>query len=176
MNTNRRGGLVGGLLLIVLGAVFLIVQTVPGWGGWLQAEESWPLIIITVGVVFLVLAVATNAPPLAVPGCIVGGIGALLLYQNATGDWASWAYAWALIPGFVGLGVLVSGLLEGKVRAALGPSLWLVFISLVSFFVFGSFLGLGLFGGPGGLAAYWPLLLVLGGVLILAQGLFRRRP
>jgi len=170
MNTNRRSGLVGGVILIVLGIAFLAAQSMPGWRSWLRAEDSWPLIVIGVGVVLFVLALAMNTPSLAVPGCIVGGIGCILFYQNATGHWESWAYAWALIPGFVGLGGLISGLLEGRARSVLAPNLWLILISLVAFVVFGSFLGLGRF------TAYWPILLVLGGLLILGQALFRRRP
>ena len=175
MNANRRSGLVGGVILVVLGVAFLLVQWVPGWGRWLRAEDSWPLIIIAVGAVLLVLAVALSIPPLAIPGCIVGGIGAMLFYQNATGYWESWAFAWTLIPGFVGVGTLLAGLLEGKGRSALGPSAWMIFISLVAFFVFGSFLGFGRLMAFGRLAAYWPVLLVLGGLLILGQGLFRRK-
>jgi hypothetical protein len=170
MNTNRRSGLVGGVILILLGIAFLVAQSLPGLRSWLSAEDSWPLIIIGVGVVLFVLALALNTPPLAVPGCIVGGIGCILFYQNATGNWSSWSYAWALIPGFVGLGGLISGLLEGRARSVLVPNLWMILISLVAFVFFGSFLGLGR------LTPYWPILLVLGGLLILGQAIFRRRP
>ena len=38
----------------------------------------------------------------------------MLYWQNQTGNWESWAYAWALIPGFVGVGTIVMGLWEGK--------------------------------------------------------------
>jgi len=168
MNTNRRSGIVGGVILILLGIAFLVAQSLPGLRSWLSAEDSWPLIIIGVGVVLFVLAL--NTPPLAVPGCIVGGIGCILFYQNATGNWASWSYAWALIPGFVGLGGLISGLLEGRARSVLVSNFWMILISLVAFVFFGSFLGLGR------LTPYWPILLVLGGLLILGQGIFRRRP
>jgi hypothetical protein len=169
MDTSRRSGLAGGLILILVGGAFLAAQFVPGLRSWFGAENSWPLIVVGVGILFLVLAVALRAPPLAVPGCIVGGIGCLLFYQNATGNWESWAYAWTLIPGFVGLGVVLAGLMEGQARRALSSGLWLMLISLVAFVVFGSFLGLGRF------SPYWPVLLILGGLLILGQTLFGRR-
>ena len=75
MDSQRRGGLIGGLLLVLLGGAFLAAQFVPAFQSWFRAEESWPLIIIGVGVVLLVLAVALRTPGLASPGCIVGGIG-----------------------------------------------------------------------------------------------------
>jgi LiaI-LiaF-like transmembrane region len=169
MDANRRSGLVGGLLLILLGGAFLAAQFVPGFQTWFSAEKSWPLIVVAIGVLLLVLALALRTPPLAVPGCIVGGIGCMLYYQNATGDWESWAYAWTLIPGFVGLGVMVSGLLEGQPIRSLAAGLWMILISLVAFAVFGSFLGTGRF------TAYWPVLLILGGLLMLGQTILRRK-
>ena len=107
---------------------------------------------------------------MAVPACIVGGIGGLLYWQNATGNWESWAYAWALIPGFVGVGVVLSRLLGGGGRKALQEGGSLILISLALFAVFGSWLGgLNLFGD------YWPVLLILWGVWLLIRPLFRSR-
>jgi hypothetical protein len=176
IDANRRSGLVGGLILIMIGAMFLAAQLLPGVRSWYRGEDSWPLIVVGVGVVLLVLAVALRMPPLAVPGCIVAGIGCILFYQNASGNWQSWAYAWALIPGFVGAGVLLTGLMEGRDRSALAPNLWLMLFSLVAFVIFGAFLGPWWFLGLGPLGSYWPILLVLGGLLILGQAIFRRRP
>jgi hypothetical protein len=169
METSRRSGLVGGLILILVGGAFLAAQFVPGLREWFRAADSWPLIVIGVGGLMLVLAVALSTPPLAVPGCIVGGIGCLLFYQNATGNWESWAYAWTLIPGFVGFGVMLAALMQGQSRKGITAGLWLMLISLLGFFVFGSFMGLGRF------SPYWPVLLVLGGLLILGQTLFGRK-
>ena len=169
METSRRSGLVGGLILIVVGGAFLAAQFVPGLRSWFRAEDSWPLIIVGVGFLMLVLALALGTPPLAVPGCIVGGIGCLLFYQNATGNWESWAYAWTLIPGFVGLGVVLAALMQGQTRKDIAGGLWLMLFSAIAFVVFGSFLGLGRF------SPYWPVLMVLGGLLILGQTLFGRK-
>ena len=169
MESSRRRGLVGGLILILVGGAFLAAQSIPGLRTWFRAEDSWPLIVVGVGFLMLVLALALSTPPLAVPGCIVGGIGCLLFYQNATGNWESWAYAWTLIPGFVGLGVVLAALMQGQARKDIAGGLWLMLFSAIAFVVFGSFLGLGRF------SPYWPVLLVLGGLLILGQTLFGRR-
>ena len=127
MDRRRRSSLAAGLVLILLGAWFLAIQWVPG----LQAWFSWPLIIVGGGVLLLMIGLLTRVPAMAVPACIVGGIGGLLYWQNATGNWESWAYAWALIPGFVGVGIVLSGLFGGETRQAVRGGSWLILISLV---------------------------------------------
>jgi hypothetical protein len=154
----------------LLGALFLALQLVPGLGDLIQLEFSWPLIIIGVGVFLLVFGLLVGAPGMAVPACIVGGIGGILYYQNTTTDWTSWSYLWTLIPGFVGVGSILAGLLGENPRRSIRDGAWLVAISAVLFLVFGS-----LFGGRDILGPYWPVLIVGLGVLLLLQGLFRRR-
>jgi hypothetical protein len=166
MDSQRRSSLAGGLVLVLLGALFLAVQWVPG----LQLWFSWPLIIIGIGVLLLIVGLLTGVPAMAIPACIVGGIGGLLYWQNATGNWESWAYAWTLIPGFVGVGMVLSGLLGGDIRQTVRGGGWLILISLVLFAVFASF-----FGALGLVGRYWPVLLIGLGLLVLAQSLFRSR-
>jgi len=166
MDSQRRSSLAGGLVLVLLGALFLAVQWVPG----LQLWVSWPLIIIGIGVLLLIVGLLTGVPAMAMPACIVGGIGGLLYWQNATGNWESWAYAWTLIPGFVGVGMVLSGLLGGDTRQTVRGGAWLILISLVLFAVFASF-----FGALGLVGSYWPVLLIVLGLLVLAQSLFRSR-
>ena len=168
MDRRRRSSLAGGIVLILLGVLFLATQLKLLPGLWL--EFSWPWIVIGVGAFLLVLGLVVGAPEMAVPACIVGGIGALLYWQNATGNWESWAYAWALIPGFVGVGIVLSGLLGGQIRQSLQAGGVLIFISLVLFAVYGSFLG-----GRNLLGPYWPVLLILFGLLLLIRPLFRKR-
>ncbi len=170
MNKRRRTGLVGGTLLILLGVWFLLVQYVPEFEGLLNIEFSWPLFVIGAGVVLLILGLLTGEPGMAVPACIVGGIGVLLYYQNQTGNWASWAYAWTLIPGFAGVGAILAGLLGDKSKNSIRDGVNLILISAVMFLIFGSFLG-----GLDLLGPYWPVLLILLGVWFLIQPLFRRK-
>ena len=166
MRKSQRSNLASGLALILIGAVFLVVQFVPGLHIWV----SWPLIIVGVGVLLLVIGLLTGVPGMAVPACVVGGIGGLLYWQNATGNWESWAYAWALIPGFAGVGEILSGLLGGDLRRSLVPGGWLILISLILFAIFGSF-----FGAIGVLGTYWPVLIIALGVLSLIRPLLSRR-
>jgi hypothetical protein len=160
---------VSGAVLITVGALLLAARLVPDF----TAHLSWPFIVIGVGVLLLVLALATNNPGLAVPACIVGGIGLILWWQNVHQRWETWSYAWTLIPGFVGVGALVQGLLEAKPLKALIDALWPILISAVLFVVFGSFFaGNPLFGVPwyylagGGLIAAGALVILRGFVKV----------
>ena len=164
---NKRGNIAAALVLILLGAWFLAVQLFPGLRQFAYSQFTWPMVIIGVGVLLGLIGLLTWVPGMLIPACIVGGIGGLLYWQNLTGNWESWAYAWTLIPGFVGVGIFLSGLLSGDRKAMVGGG-WTIFNSLVLLAIFGTFLG-GLT-----LWAYWPVLLILVGVLLLARGLIRR--
>jgi hypothetical protein len=166
MDQRSRSALVIGAILILLGVFFLITRFVPG----IFDTLSWPFIVIGVGVLFLVLALATWTPGLVVPACIIGGIGGILYWQNATGAWWTWSYVWALIPGFVGVGVAFNELLEGKPLKALVEGGWPIVISLLLFFLFGSF-----FGALPGLGSWWAVILIAIGVLVILQPLLRKK-
>jgi hypothetical protein len=162
-----------GVILIALGALFLLARAAPDLFGW-SGASAWPLIIVGVGILLLLIGAATGAAGMAVPAAIVGGIGVLLFWQNATGNWQSWAYAWTLIPGFVGVGTLVAGLLEGNSQTVQG-GLWLIVISLILFAIFSAIMA-PFVGGPIFLGRYWPVLLILLGLLLLGRALFRPQP
>jgi hypothetical protein len=166
---RTRASLATAFVLIAIGAWFLSVELFPQVKSFAYGRETWPLPIIGIGVLLAAIGLITRVPGLFVPASIVSGIGGLLYWQNTTGNWQSWAYAWALIPGFAGVGMLLSGL-SGRERRTVTAAGWMIFNSLVLFAIFGSFLG-----GIGLLSQYWPVLVILLGVLILAQGLFRRR-
>jgi hypothetical protein len=170
MQRETRTRVTGGVLLILLGLMFLAYQLIPTPFEWLQGADVWPLTVVAVGVFLLIFGLLVGAPGMAIPASIVSGIGLLLVWQNATGNWDSWSYAWALIPGFVGIGVILNGLLGGdRLRDALEGGFWLIVISLTLFAIFGSFLGgLNLF------QPYLPVLLIVLGAVMLLRSLLRR--
>ena len=114
---TSRGALVVGALLIVLGAAALAIQ-VSG------VTIGWPAWVILPGLAMLVAAFALPEPGgsgLAAVGGIVTAVGTVLAVQDATGTYASWAYAWALVaPGGVGVGLLLYGLLTRRGDIARG--------------------------------------------------------
>jgi hypothetical protein len=167
MEQRARSAIASGTILVIIGVALLVARLVPGIFGHL----TWPFIVIGVGVLMLVLAIATGNAGLAVPGCIVGGIGLILWWQNTSGRWETWSYAWTLIPGFVGVGALVQGLLEAKPVRALLDALWPILISAILFVVCSSFFGGPLFGVPWYVLAGGALILV--GVLVILRGFLK---
>jgi peptidoglycan/LPS O-acetylase OafA/YrhL len=107
---------------------------------------------------------------MAVPAAVVGGIGGLLYWQNTTGDWESWAYAWTLIPGFAGVGTLLAGLLGETPRISFRHGMTLILVSLVMFGVFAA-----IFGKAGVFGPYWPVLIILLGVWLLVRAVMHSR-
>ncbi len=161
---GRRKSLTVGTLLIVIGGLILASQIWPEYFDWLNLEQSWPVLMITVGIGLLILGIAMRVPSLAVPACIVGGIGVLLYWQSATNNEQTWAYAWTLIPGFVGIGFIVAGLLNHEGRRSFRNGSWLVVLSLVLFAIFGTIFGGGLLSG-----VVLSLLLIAAGIIGLLR-------
>lgn len=157
------------LVLIASGAWFLAIELSPAVKAFAYGANTWPLPIIGIGALLALVGLLTWTPGMLVPACIVGGIGGMLYYQNTTGNWETWAYSWALIPVFIGVGMLLAGAMERK-RGVAASGAWMILWGLVMFAVFGSFLG-----GSALIGQYWPLLLIFAGLMVLLQGLFRRR-
>ena len=77
------------------------------------AKTLWTLFLIVPGLALLVAAAFLEdrtALIAAIAGAVVTAVGALLLYQDLTAHYESWSYAWALIPGSVGVALAVHGL------------------------------------------------------------------
>lgn len=171
---KRRGSFTLGFLLILLGAWFLAVQFIPEIGDWMEQIADWPVWVIGPGLIFILAGLISGVFELMIPGSIISGIGLILYYQNATGDYQSWSYAWALIIVFVGIGVFLANLFKGKVGKAFeegGPP---IMTGLIMFLIFGSIFR-ATFGQSPLLGDYWPVLLMAVGLWLLIRPFFRRR-
>ncbi len=166
---QNRSNLFLGLLLILLGAWLVISRQVPSVQAWMEDNFSWPMYTIGAGLLILLIGLLTNSPGMAIPASIVAGIGGILYYQNTTDNFASWSYMWTLIPGFVGVGTILAGLLGENTRRNFGHGLRLLVTSAVLFLIFATFFGGLSILGPYGL----PIVLILLGVYILARGFLR---
>lgn len=170
MNQNQRSNIAAGLVLILLGAAFLFFNLAPDYFDWLDFSEHWALFIIAFGLLLLVIGLLTGASGMAIPASIIGGIGGLLYYQSLSGNWGSWAYAWTLILGFIGVGIFLHGLLSGRVRHGVVEGGRLILISAVAFTIFGA-----LTGGGEVFTYLWPVLIILAGVMMLARNVMGRK-
>jgi hypothetical protein len=166
---QNRTNLFLGILLILIGAWLVLTRQVPSLQNWLDDNFTWPMWTIGAGILVLLIGLLTGAPGMAVPASIIAGIGGILYYQNATNDFGSWSYMWTLIPGFVGVGTILAGLLGEHTRHNLARGSNLIVISAVLFLVFAT-----LFGGLSILGEYGAaIILIVLGVYILIRGLVR---
>ena len=159
---HRRSVL--GVMLIGIGAVLLAAQIFGNMAGFL-----WPLFIVVPGAALMVVGMASDgwARNLAIPGTVIGGIGLILFLQNTFNHYESWAYAWALIPFFVGFGTMIAA--EGDTGTGdpdtahhlmkWSITVFLILAALFEFFIFGG----------GGMAAriVVPILLIAAGAVAL---------
>ncbi len=93
-----------GVGLIVVGAVLLLGSLF----GWSFGLSLWPLFIFVPGVLLL-LAATFTVSALFIPGGVLTTLGLIFFVQELTGHNESWAYAWALLPAAVGVGLFLHG-------------------------------------------------------------------
>jgi hypothetical protein len=142
-------------------------------------QYGWPLFVIIPGLTLLVVGFLGGGPGASVPGGIVTMLGLVLAYQSSSGDWASWAFAWALVaPGGVGLGLYLQALRDrdpSMLRRGRALMFIAAMIFLIGFVFFESILGIsgvdyGIFG-----KAALPGLLIVIGIVLLVRSLQRSR-
>jgi hypothetical protein len=157
-----------GIVLVVVGLFALGVVVF----GIDLTQYGWPLFVIIPGLTLLVVGFLGGGAGASVPGGIVTALGLVLAYQSSTGDWASWAFVWALIaPGGVGLGLYLQALRDrDPVMLRRGRTLMFiaVMIFMIGFVFFESILGIsGMDYGIFGKAALPGLLIVIGLILLV---------
>jgi hypothetical protein len=141
MNNNEqheRNTRALGLLLLGVGAWILIARFIHiDLGSWL-----WPFWIIVPGGLIIALGFRDthrSNEGLVIFGSIVAVTGIILFVQNITGQWQSWAYAWALLfPGSIGLGQYLWGKRTGN-AAAVRSAGKTIQVAVVLFIAFGIF-------------------------------------
>jgi hypothetical protein len=174
----RQSTVIGGLLILI-GAILLVGNVVRIDLG----HYGWPLLVIAPGILLIVVALTSSgfvSEGLAITGSILTVTGLILLYQNSTDHFESWAYAWALVfPAAVGAGMIIYGIAgqrPGNVRAGTR----LVAIGVVLFLLGAAFfegvIGLGgyEFSRPSG-AVVGAVIILLGAALLAVNLVSRRR-
>jgi hypothetical protein len=169
----------GGLLLL-LGIVVLLGQAL----GLELGRVGWPFFVIVPGLGLLGLGLAATGrlgEVLATVGGVVTMAGLVLLVQNATDRFDTWAYAWTLVVLVgAGIGRWLVGMVRGRGDLAASGG-WLIAAGLVAFLAFAVFFEvvIGIGGRRSGAASRYALaaLLILAGLALLGRRLLAaRRP
>jgi hypothetical protein len=159
--------LIAGGILIGLGLLSLLAQLVHVSIVW---DFLWPFIVIGIGGLFFIAMFAggKQAAGFAIPGTIIAGIGLILLFQNLTNYWESWAYGWTVILILVGLGIFISGVWSGSQNQRDAGSR-LMKVGLILFIIFGALFELVFFDrfAPGIRQFVFPVLLILLGLFLI---------
>lgn len=131
--------------LIATGLLFFVSE-IFGFNAW---SVIWPLFVLVPGLPFLYFAVNSedkNAAWLAIPGSLIAGTGAILLFQSFTGHWESWAYIWTLYGVFFGLAMRHAGR-RTNTKEAFQVGTGFLVASAIGFVVLGTFFELFIFDG-----------------------------
>jgi hypothetical protein len=165
-----------------IGAILIIVGALLFAGQFLDVgfdDIGWPFWVIAVGAAILLAGLfVTREQGMVIGGTVVTTVGLVLFYQNSTGHWESWAYAWALVgPAASGLGLLIWGLRTGNsgdVRNGTWGLLGGLGLFAVGYLFFEGVIGI---SGRTLPIDDWVLpAVVIGiGVVMLARGLMQRR-
>jgi hypothetical protein len=166
-----------GGLLVLLGIVVWLGQALD------LGRVGWPFFVIVPGLALLGLGLATAGrvgEVLATIGGVVTMAGLVLLVQNATDRFDTWAYAWTLLLVGAGIGRWLAGVMRSR-RDLAASGGWLIATGLVAFVVFAVLFEviIGIGGRPVGSASRYGLaaLLILAGLVLLGRRLLAtRRP
>ena len=115
---SRTIELIAGVLLLVIGLVVLASEPLLGFIRGLGVSDDvlawWPVLLIGLSLFFLVPSLVGRQhrrlrAGMVIPGAILAGIGATLLYTSLTDRWSAWSYLWSVIPFSFGLGMYAAG-------------------------------------------------------------------
>jgi hypothetical protein len=176
------GNLILGIALIILGIFFFFGQALNQVFNIRISGFTWPFTVILPGVLLYIAAFLTEVRAgrgLAVAGSVITAVGVLLFFQNVTGLWATWAYAWALVaPTAPGLGLALFGVLRsqsGLVREGLKIAAIGAIIFAVGATFFELLIGISGFDFFGLRGFCFPLVLIAAGLLFIVLNMRPRR-
>lgn len=112
-----------GCIQIVVGSAIVLLGLLLLLGSLfdLNLGALWPLFVALPGLIILIAGLASadggGGTAATVIGSQLSALGVLLLFQNLTGLWQTWSYAWALVwPTSIGAGLVARGSLSGNHR------------------------------------------------------------
>jgi hypothetical protein len=142
MKNTNRGSLIAGIGLILLGALFIVLNILPN----ITIRQTWPIIFLVAAFGFYLPALAwpesrKGLAALFIPGTILFVLGAIFLFNTLASDWRIWAFAWILIPASVGLGMMLAAWVGKWEHGVWMVGTWMATLSLALFAVFAAMFG-----------------------------------
>ncbi len=175
--TSQAGspGLAIGAVLVLIGLGLFAAQMMD----FRHSEIGWPFFIILAGIGILLFGLFVGGESgIVIGGTITTTVGLVLLFQDTTGRWESWAYAWALVgPAASGLGLAIWGMrtADGSdVRNGMWGLLGGLAIFVIGFLFFEGVIGI---SGQRLALPDWllPVAVIVIGLVVLGRGLTERR-
>ncbi len=163
MHIPNRGSIFSAIILIGMGVLFLIFNL-----GGITMGKTWPIVFFALGAICFLPALLwpsmrSGFAGFIIPGGVLLTLGAIFLYNTLTGDWASWSYAWILLNGGVGLGLMLASWIGDWGREVTAVGWWLLAVSFIVFSIFAT-----IFGGTI-LKTAGPVLLILCGLWLVLR-------
>ncbi len=93
MKKTNNGSLIAGIGLVLLGALFICFNSVPGF----TLAKTWPVIFFVIAFAFFLPGLAwpdsrRGLAALFIPGTILFALGVIFLFNTLSDIWVVWAY------------------------------------------------------------------------------------
>lgn len=170
--SNRRGAIIPGLLLILLGA-YLLAQNLnvplPG------LDRLWPVFPLVFGLAFITQFFVGGRTDdglifVGVAGALVGAF--FFLFTLGRLEWGDMGRYWPVFVVIGGVAFLAQWLVRPAQRGLLVPAFLALVVGLVALVLNLRLVNPAL---AAQLSKLWPALLILGGLAVLGQYFFRNR-
>jgi hypothetical protein len=115
---SRTIELIAGIVLLGVGVLVLasepLLDFVRGLGVGDDILRWWPVLIVALSLFFIVPSFVGRQNPrlragMVIPGVMLAGVGAALLYTSLTDRWTAWSHLWTVLPFSFGLGMYAAG-------------------------------------------------------------------
>ena len=156
MNYKTRKFPVGGVILVLIGIVFLAESLT-------DLDFRWYYFLILLGIVFYAVAFSSEDKGVVFPGTILLALG-LIFLLNDESIIDSWYKTWPLFPASVGLAFIVLYICRPKDWGLLIPGGILIIFSIIFLADNYSYIH---FDTLKFISRYWPLILIIIGVKLL---------